>query len=754
MILQAGDQEAAARSEALTMNFDLSEDQQRIRESFARLLDEQSSMARVRAALPAGFDQALWAGLAELGAFSLRVPEASGGLGLGVLDAGVLMEEAGRTLASGPVAETLVAARLLATLGGAGNSGLLERVTAGQAVVGIAFHDIADQPVQWIAGGAVAEAVIARDGDEIVLILVPERARKSEPNLASTPIAELRVGGADRSILSAGPGGLKAFLQGIEEWKLLIAAALTGLSREAVRLASAYACERSAFGQPIGTYQAISHPLADLATDIDGARYLVWKTIRDIADGTPDAGAEISMSAWWNADVASRAVAQALHTFGGYGLTTEYDIHLYSLRAKAWPLVFGDPARLLEEAGRRLYAGERTELPDVGEVSIDFDLGEEAHAITRELDAFFEANLTSELKAKAHYSWEGHDPGLHRKLAEARLLFLGWPKELGGREAPPYALYGARNVWEEHGWTTYAASTTAMIGAIMQRFGTEELKREVLSKVAAGEAICSLGFSEPGSGSDVFAAQTRATRDGDGWRIDGQKMFTSGANLADYVLMLTRTDPDAPKHKGLTMFIVPLDAPGVEIQRVDTFGDERTNITYYDAVRVPDSYRLGEVNGGVKVMAASLELEHGGAGFVKTQSHMVRAAETLCREIHHHGRPLIDDPAAQTRLARATAHVALAEVLTYRSLWAGVKKKPNLSQGPMAKLFSTEKFLTDSADLLDLTAPHSLSKRDGPAGFLNQCCRHSQGTTIYAGTSEVHRSLIAERTLGLPRTRG
>jgi len=736
------------------MNFDLSEDQQRMRESFARFLDERSSMARVRAALPAGFDRALWTGLAQLGAFSIRVPEAAGGLGLGVLDAAVVMEEAGRTLASGPIAETLVAARLLATLGGAGNRELLERVTAGEAVVTIAFHDLADQPVQWIAGGAVAEGVIARDRDAIVLISLPESERKSEPTLAATPIAQLRLGGAARSVLSVGPEDLTAFLQGVEEWKLLIAAALAGLSREAVRLAAAYACERCAFGQPIGAYQAISHPLADLATAIDGGKYLVWKTIRDLADGAPDAAAEISLAAWWNADVAGRAGAQALHTFGGYGLTTEYDIHLYTLRAKAWPLVLGDPVRLLEEAGRRLYAGERAAVPDVGDVSIDFDLGADARALARELDDFFKANLTPELKAKAHYSWDGHDPGLHRTLAEARLLFPAWPKELGGREAHPYALYAARGVWEQHGWTAYAASTTGMIGAIMQRFGSAELKREALSRIAAGQAVCCLGFTEPGCGSDVFAAQTRATREGDFWSIDGQKMFTSGANFAEYVLLLARTDPDVPKHKGLTMFIVPLRAPGVEIQPVYTFEDERTNITYYDGVRVPDSYRLGEVNGGVKVMAATLELEHGGAGFPKIQAHMARAAAALCREILHRGRPLIDDAGVRMRLARAAASAVVSEVLTHRSLWVSANKKPDRAYGPMAKLFSTETLRTDSADLLDLTAPHSLSKRKGPAGFLNQCYRHAQGATVYAGTSEVHRSLIAERALGLPRTRG
>jgi alkylation response protein AidB-like acyl-CoA dehydrogenase len=735
------------------MNFELSQDQQLMRETFVRFLNEESTLERVRAALPSGFDQALWTGLAELGAFSLRVPQAAGGLGLGLLDAAVLMEEAGRTLASGPIAETLIAAAVLARLDAGGeHRGLFDKVIAGQAIISLAFHDVAVEPVQWVSGGAIAEAVIARDGDKVVLIAVPPREGENEPNLGSTPIAQLRLGGAARSVLSASDQGRTVFAQGIEEWKLLMAAALAGLAREAIELASTYARERVAFGQPIGTYQGISHPLADLLCDVDGGKYLTWKTLRDIADGNPRAAAEISLTAWWNADAASRAVAQALHTFGGYGLTTEYDIHLYNLRAKAWPLIFGDPARLLEEAGRRLYAGETAVLPEVGEVSIDFDLGEEARSLASELDAFFKENLTPELKAKAHYSFDGHDPGIHRKLAQAGLLFPGWPKEWGGRAAPPYALNAASHVWEAHGWTSHVMGVSNMVGTIIRRFGSDQLKREVLTKIAAGEVICSLGYSEPGSGSDVFAAATRATRDGDAWRIDGQKMFTSGANIADYVLLLARTDPELPKHKGLTMFIVPLKSPNVEIQPVFTFQDERTNITYYDGVKVADSYRLGEVNGGVKVMAGALELEHGG-GFGKTQQHMVSAAEELCRELIFRGRPLVEDPAAQVRLARATAHVMVSDVIAWRALWAGFEKKPNAGFGPMAKLFSSEKFLKDASDLLNLTAPESLSNRKGPAGFLNQCYRHSQGTTIYGGTSEIHRSMIAERALNLPRTR-
>ncbi|WP_188062115.1 acyl-CoA dehydrogenase [Sphingobium sp. KCTC 72723] len=735
------------------MNFDLTDDQQMMRDMFVRFLDENSSMARVRAAAPSGFDAALWSGLAELGALSIRVPEDAGGLGLGLFDAAILMEEAGRTLVSGPLAETLVAARMLALLGGDAAAELLGQVMAGDTVASIAFHDLADQPVQWIGGGQVARAVVARRGDDVVLITVPEGAVEAEENLAATPMAEIDLGGLPSVVLASGAAALAIFAAGVEEWKLLVAAGLAGIGREALKLAAAYACERKQFDQFIGQFQGISHPLADLLCDVDGGKFLVWKAIRDIADGAPEAGAAISIAAWWNSDAAARTVAQALHTFGGYGLTTEYDIFLFNLRAKAWPLLLGDPQRLIVEAGRRIYGGEQAALPDAGDMPIDFDLGPDAQTITAEIDAFFAANVTPDMRETFHYSWEGYNPELNRKLAAQNLLYLGLPRDVGGRGLSAYEKTAAMDAFEAQGYNNPAAGVTQMVALIVHRFGSEELKAAILPEIMRGEVICSLGYSEPGAGSDVFAAQCRATQEPDGsWRIDGTKMFTSGANLSTYVLMLCRTNPDVAKHKGLTMFIVPLKADGVTIQPVYTFQDERTNITFYDGVKIPDSWRLGDIDGGVRTMSASLELEHGG-GFAKYQRAMLHAAETLCREIRRDGQPLIADADARARLARTAAHLWMSELITYRAQWAATEKKPNLAYGPMAKMFSSEKFQSDARDLIDLTAPLSLSKRKGAAAEINMFYRHAQGATIYGGTSEVHRSMIAERALGLPRTR-
>ncbi|MGN6357819.1 MAG: acyl-CoA dehydrogenase [Novosphingobium sp.] len=734
------------------MNFDLTDDQEMVRDTFARFLDDNSSTARVRAALPSGFDPELWTGLAELGAIAMRVPEEAGGLGLGLFDAALLMEEAGRTLASGPLAEALVAARLLGQFGA---EEALGPVLTGETVATLAFRDIAKQPKQWIAGGLVAGLVVARSGDDVVLVTVPEAARKAEENLASTPIAEIDFAGLDKVVLGSGAEALAKFEAGLEEWKLLIAAALSGLSRAALLQAAAYAGERKAFGVFIGTFQALSHPMADLICEIDGGKFLVWRAIRALADGEKEAAGMVSLAAWWAAETAGRTVTHSLHTFGGIGLTNEHDIHLFNLRAKAWPLVAGDPQGWLTEAGARLYGKASASLPEPGPVAVEFDLGDDARKIQQEIRDFFAKNVTPEERETFHFSWEGHNPRIHKALVEANLAYLQLPKDVGGRGLSPYEVTAARNAFEEEGWTNPVANVAQMVALIMYRFGTDELKRDVLAKVMSGEAICSLGYSEPGCGSDVFAAQCKATQEPDGsWRIDGTKMWTSGANLTDYVLMLTRTNPDVPKHKGLTMFIVPLKAEGVTVQGVETFMDERTNITFYDGVKIPDTWRLGEIDGGARTMAASLELEHGG-GFAKVQKTMLEAAVELCREIDApDGGKLIDQPNAQARLARTYANMLASELIAFRANWAQVEKKPNHAYGPMAKMFSSEKFTTDSRDLLDLTAPYSLSKRKGPAGVINLEYRHAHGTTIYGGSSEVHRSMIAEKGLGLPRSRG
>ncbi|WP_022673830.1 acyl-CoA dehydrogenase [Novosphingopyxis baekryungensis] len=733
------------------MNFDLTEEQDMMRGSYARLLDAKCTPERLRAAEKTGIDAEIWAELADLGAFMLRVPEDRDGLGLGTFDAAILMEEVGRTLPSGPIAETILAARLVALLGGDEHAETLADIVGGTSIASLAFADTGQKPKQFVAGGEHAKLVIGKSGTDVLLYQVGQDAFTAEPNLASNGLVEIDLTTCTVFTLASNTEAGQLFDATLEEWKLLTASALAGLGRQAVKMAAEYASERKQFGQFIGQFQAISHPLADNLCDVDGGKLLTWKALRAAADGNAQAAAFCSLALWWNARAAGSAVSQALQTFGGYGLTTEYDIYLYNLRAKAWPLTWGDPAQLLVEAGERFYGGAAPAMPDVGDLPIEFDIGEEAREMIETIDRFMEDNVTAEMRAKFHYSWEGWVPELHKKLAEAGLLFFN--PELGGRKIGSYARAAVRRTLEKHGYAHPATSVAEMVGLMIARAGSDELKDEVLSRIISGDIIASLGYSEPAAGSDVFSAQTRATPDGNGWSIEGTKMFTSGANLADYVLMLTRTNSDVAKHKGLTMFIVPLKTEGVTVQPVHTFQDERTNITFYDNVKIPDSYRLGEIDGGTKTMSLALELEHGGS-FANAIRANLEAAEELCALIDApDGGKLIDDPQVRARLARVHASIAISELFEFRASWASVEKKQNLAFGPMAKMFSSERFMDDARDLMDLTAPLSLSKRDGAAQLVNQSYRHAHGTRIYGGTSQVHRSMIAERALGMPRSR-
>ena len=220
------------------------------------------------------------------------------------------------------------------------------------------------------------------------------------------------------------------------------------------------------------------------------------------------------------------------------------------------------------------------------------------------------------------------------------------------------------------------------------------------------------------------------------------------------MLLLTRTDPDVPKHKGLTMFLVPMSLPGVEVHALHTMQEERTNITYYADVRVPDMYRLGPVNGAVGVMAAAMKYEHSGEGYHISHPGLIDAAVAWAHDAtDDSGRRKIDDPEVRNRIAAAAVRNEVADLLCRRAVWAGVEGIPGRAYGPMSKLFTSETYMKDAADLLELAAPDSLLEGHDPLGVLEFKHRHAMGTTIYGGTSEVHRSVVAELMLNLPRTR-
>ncbi len=741
------------------MNLALSEEQELLRDTFAQLFAAESSPARVRAAEPLGFDPALWKALAESGALAIRVGEAQGGAGAGLLDAVLLAEQAGRHLASAPLVEAVVASALLARSSDPLARETLRRTLDGTAVLTLALRAVRAGEAQLVPGGVVADAVVGLDGDSLVLVTRGDEPTPALANLGTSPVARWQLDAAPRGgarcVLATGAEAMRLHGAALEEWRVLCAAGLTGLAWRALEIAAAYATERRQFGRPIGSFQGIAHPLADTATDVEGARLLTWYTVWSIARGSLAAASLAPLCLAWAARSATRAVARALHTHGGYGLSLEYDIQLYHRRGKAWALAAGDPRDLFVLGAERRWDGAAgVALPATGEPHVEFAFSAQAEAVRPVARRFFEEHLTPEVRARMHFSWDGHDPVIQRKLAEAGLLFPTWPREYGGLDADPWQASVIREEFVRAGWTQHAIGTTGMVADTVLAFASEELKREVLPRISRGEATCALGYSEPGSGSDVAAAQTRAVRDGDHWVIDGQKMFTSGAHLAQYVFLLTRTDRGAAKHKGLTMFLVPLDTPGIEVQPIETLSDERTNATYYASVRVSDRYRVGPVNGGWSVLHHALDMEHGGGSGATGIEHR-KLAEAAASWARRSGR--WSDPRTRERLGLVAARAEISRLLGVSSFWSRVTRRPPRGEGAMNKLFMAEAWIEDSADMMDLCAPDSILKTgvEGAAGDgeVELAYRHSTALSIYGGSSEIMRSIIAEEALDMPRSR-
>jgi 3-oxocholest-4-en-26-oyl-CoA dehydrogenase alpha subunit len=382
---------------------------------------------------------------------------------------------------------------------------------------------------------------------------------------------------------------------------------------------------------------------------------------------------------------------------------------------------------------------------------VNFDFSPDSLGYREEARALLAEELTPERGAEVDRTGTSHHPDFHRALAERGWLAPGWPVEYGGRGLDPLDVLAFQEELSGAGVPMYAAATTMMIAGVILAVGTDEQKAAILPRALGGEIIIVLGFTEPECGSDVAAATTRATRDGDEWRVTGQKMFTTNAHVADYVFLLTRTDPDAPKHKGLTTFLVPLDQEGVTIQPVITMSGERTNATFFDDVRVSDAARIGEVNGGWNTMSVALTLERTNA-YGAEHRHLVAAAERWAATARtDDGRPLISDDTVAIRLARAATEAQVTKLLGYRAVWLYANGSMPGVEGSMVKLFASES-LVRMADDLAMLAPDGLRADDvGHGGALERAIRHAQPGTIYGGTSEVQRSIIAERGLRLPR---
>ncbi|MBM0125449.1 acyl-CoA dehydrogenase family protein [Pimelobacter simplex] len=388
------------------------------------------------------------------------------------------------------------------------------------------------------------------------------------------------------------------------------------------------------------------------------------------------------------------------------------------------------------------------------------DLEPQQVALRDELREYFAQLVTPEIRAGlASATGEFGEASVYkdviRQIGKDGWLGIGWPKEYGGQ---------ARSMVEQLIFTDVAAIagvpipylTLNTVGPTIMRFGSEEQKEYFLPKILAGELHFSIGYSEPGSGTDLASLKTKATLEGDEWVINGQKMWTSLIQYADWLWMACRTEPDAPRHKGLSMILVPADAPGVSYTPVHTVAGVGTSATYYSDVRVPASNLVSERGGGWALMTNQLNHERVALTSAAPLQHSLTLVKDWARETRNpDGTRVIDTEWVQIALGRAHARIEALTLINWKlaaDADHGVPLSP--AEASATKIYGSELATEVYRSLMEVVGPHAGVTGDSPgavlAGRLERFHRSSLVMTFGGGTNEIQRDIIGYVGLGLP----
>ena len=361
---------------------------------------------------------------------------------------------------------------------------------------------------------------------------------------------------------------------------------------------------------------------------------------------------------------------------------------------------------------------------------------------------------------KNHNLREGGGPEFRKQFAKMGAdgwIGLSWPKALGGRELSHMEQYIFTDEVVRSGFA-YPFLTTEAVAPVIAANANDEIREEVVGGIKNGKVVVAIGYSEPNAGTDLASLTTRAERDGDDWIINGQKMWTSLANFADYVWLAARTDPDPDKkHKGLTMFLVPTDIAGFSHTPVHTLA-VRTNATYYSDVRLPDKYRVGEVNGGWKLITGQLNIErlslvtHG-----QVDELYLQVCQWAAQTSAPGGGMLIEQPWVQQNLARVKTGLEVVKLICWKQAWSMDQGALDMANASVAKVYGSEFFVELYRQLLEVMGQAGSIDAESPGAVLKGKIefrwRVGSVLTFGGGTNEVQRDIIAMAGLWMPRTR-
>jgi alkylation response protein AidB-like acyl-CoA dehydrogenase len=392
---------------------------------------------------------------------------------------------------------------------------------------------------------------------------------------------------------------------------------------------------------------------------------------------------------------------------------------------------------------------------------MDFGYTEEEERYRQRLSEFLDKHLNEEI---ARQNWEDKGVGTEarefsRKLAAYGFLGMSWPTEYGGKGlSPTYEFILLDELGKRWGCHVPLDVGYTMVGPTILRRGSELLKKEFLPKIIEGEIEFCLGYTEPNAGSDLASMQMRAVDEGDYFVINGQKTFNTECHYSEYHWLAARTDhtPGLPKYKGISLFIVDMDSPGITIRPLWTMSGERTNEVYYDNVRVPRSRMVGEKNKGFYYMMEAIGSERNQVFIPMRLYPILQDLIKYAKTTNYNGKPLSEDPVIRDKLAQAAIELEVAKVLADHSRWLESNHMPMSYEPEITKVFTSEleqRLVDIGMQLLGLfgrlTEESLWSVLRGRIAWYYL---HSFMTTIGAGTSEIGRSVIAQRGLGLPRS--
>ncbi|MFF3570968.1 acyl-CoA dehydrogenase family protein [Nocardia jiangxiensis] len=704
----------------------------------------------------------LWSELADTGVAGLPIPESQGGSGGSWADFAVAAEALGAAVTPTPIVAVGGALGALSAPNVAGGE-LLAQIASGRAVPAVAWTEHTGMPgvagqFEAVAGdrdarvlvSGTAESILTPEADVVLALADGEsgpllvavatdqqavRIERAQSLDLLRPLGTLNLQRAAGTVLATGDDAVTAIRHSLVTAGLALAGDLTGVAGHCLWAAVDYASTREQFGKPIGAFQAVKHKCADMLVHVELARATTREVAGLLDSGAPAAALDqaVALALLESITAAQHVTADYIQVLAGVGFTWEHEAHLYYRRAGAAAPLFGGVSAARERLDPTRDAAASTVAAEITPGSPAAELA----AAVESLLPLHHEQWSADDSFPARLSWQ-------QRLHQAGWIAPQWPQEFGGR--------GLSIVDQVACDQVLAGSRAPMLAGVLgvnnvaptlMHYGTAE-QREHLAAIQAGTEVWCQGFSEPGSGSDLASLRTRATLDGDEFVINGQKIWTSEGMEGTHCLLLVRTDPQAPPHKGISALLVPMDTPGITRRPITQItGEGGFAEVFFDDVRVPRSALLGPLHEGWKVTMTTLGFER--AGVIMMAGRLEQTVLDLVNTLAGHDLPAHARAELTDRLSEARAVGLLGKRALGRIAAGGA---PGAEHSVIKLVWSTTMQAIGDTHLRVL-GPAAITSATGAAAQHDYLM--SRSATIAGGTTEIMRNILAERVLGMPK---